>query len=352
MTHRIVLPRASNLAAGEEEASRGLAPRHAMWHLARALGATLHEPEDDAGRPKRVADRVRGLIAGPDSLWAFARRVAMESSSSDVLFCPSESGGLQMAGVLSGRRTRPRLAVFVHNVDRPRARVALRWWSMAKTVDLFLACSQAQVDFLRSELGLSQDRVRFVSDHTDTAFFTPASGPVATPLPRIVSVGLEQRDYRTLGEATQDLDVEVRISGFSKDAAALARTFPDPMPANMSRRFYAWPDLVELYRSAAVVVVACRENRYAAGVQSLMEASACGRPVIATATTGLRSYLHDAVRPVPAQDAQALRAAIVAVLSDRSRSEADGATGLRIAHERFSFDRYVAEIAAQLRSLA
>ena len=51
----------------------------------------------------------------------------------------------------------------------------------------------------------------------------------------IVSVGLEQRDYRTLAAATADMDVDVKISGFSEDAEVLQRSFPDVLPANMSR---------------------------------------------------------------------------------------------------------------------
>ena len=82
-------------------------------------------------------------------------------------------------------------------------------------MDLFLACSQRQVDFLREHLGLPSDRVRLVWDHTDTRFFSP--GPARRgPRPVIASVGLEQRDYRTLAAATHDLDVDVRISGSSQ----------------------------------------------------------------------------------------------------------------------------------------
>ena len=79
-------------------------------------------------------------------------------------------------------------------------------------------------------------------------------------------MGLERRDYRTLAQAVSGLDVDIRISGFSYHAAAMARSFPDPMPANMSCRFYSWPDLVQLYRDADVVVAPVFPSRYAAGV--------------------------------------------------------------------------------------
>ena len=65
------------------------------------------------------------------------------------------------------------------------------------------------------------------------------------------------------------------------------------------------------------MVVSARENRYAAGVQSLMEALACGRPVVATATEGLRAYLDEVhVARVTPGDPVAMRAAILSVLED------------------------------------
>ena len=80
-------------------------------------------------------------------------------------------------------------------------------------------------------------------EQTDTQFFTPR--PVSGEKKRqtVVSVGLEKRDYRLLAAATADLNVDVKISGFSKDAKALSQAFPDTMPENMSRKFYSWPDL-------------------------------------------------------------------------------------------------------------
>ncbi|MEM5838768.1 hypothetical protein AAHH59_10735, partial [Pediococcus acidilactici] len=57
-------------------------------------------------------------------------------------------------------------------------------------------------------------------DQTDTIFFRPSPASLDKPRPVIASVGLEKRDYRTLAAATSDLDVDVKISGFSRDASA------------------------------------------------------------------------------------------------------------------------------------
>jgi glycosyltransferase involved in cell wall biosynthesis len=351
MSFHIVLPRRMELDKAAAQAERGECPRHGMALLTQALAARVHEPNADASVAQGV-DRVRALVAPSGELWRLARNVHAQTGPGDTIFCSSEAGGLQLAAVSAGRSARPRLAVFVHNVDRPRARLALKWWRMADRVDLFLACSANQVDFLRSFLKLPDKRVRHVWDHTDIRFFTPGTTSPQKKRPLIVSVGLEQRDYKTLAAATGDLDLDVKVSGFSKDAAALARTFPETLPANMSRRFYAWPELVQLYRDADAVVVSCHPNRYAAGVQSLMEAMACGRPVIATATDGLAAYLDPSVLAVPPGDAQAMRGAIVQVLGDPVAASARAAQGHALALARYDMDRYVAELEGCLRSLA
>jgi glycosyltransferase involved in cell wall biosynthesis len=349
MPFHFLLPRAMNLPEAAAQAARRLAPRQGTWELARRLGAEIHEP---AAEPAHGADVLRSRLAPPDAMWSLARRVLADTGPRDTVFCPSEAGGLQFAAVCEqAGRTRPRLAVFVHNVDRPRARFALKWWHMARSIDLFLACSSSQVHFLRSFLGLPSERARLVWDHTDLRFFAPGPPSPDKRRPVIASVGLEQRDYKTLAAASHDLDVDVRISGFSKDAAALARTFPSVLPANMTRRFYEWPELVQLYRDADVVVVSCHENRYAAGVQGLMEAMACRRPVIATATRGLAAYLHPSVIAVPPGDAVAMRDAIRRVLADPAGAEARARDGHAHAQRTFDLDRYVDTVGGALGAL-
>jgi glycosyltransferase involved in cell wall biosynthesis len=124
------------------------------------------------------------------------------------------------------------------------------------------------------------------------------------------------------------------------------------MPANMSRRFYEWPELAQLYRDADVVVVSCFENRYAAGVQSLMEASSARRPVIVTATEGLAAYLDDSVIAVPPGDVGAMRNAIRDVIARPDTAEQRAARAHALALRRYDLDRYVGEIGDALRELA
>ena len=347
MAFHLVIPRRSNIQEQSRLAKEGKSPRHSLALIADRLNATVHEPSGDPTADSRYF--LKGKVLPTASLWSLADRIAKQVSSDDVIFCASEAAGLQIAATYSGRRRRPRLAVFAHNIDRPRTRLAMRWWKMADTIDVFFACSEYQVEFLRKYLNLSEDRVRFIWDHTDTAFFTP--GPAkAKARPMIVSVGLEQRDYKTLALATSHLDVDVRISGFSKDAKA-QQAFPDVLPNNMDRRFYSWGDLLQLYRDADVIVVSCEENKYAAGVQSLMEGSSCKRPIIATSTSGLRKYINETVIAVAPLAPSEMEAAIKSILRDPVSADARAASAHEIALQTFGMERYVEEVSQALLRL-
>lgn len=351
MRHHIILNRSVNFEEALEAAQIGQRPRHGMWLLAQILDAQIYGPNNKELIITRK-DRLRSKLIGSPESWAFAQSLATRVNSKDCLYCNSEEVGLQVAAVCGVKEDRPKLALFVHNLMRPRGYLALKLWQVAKHIDLFLACSQQQVDFLRQYLGLPETKVRFIWDHTDTHFFNPGASNPALSRPQVISVGLEQRDYRTVATATADLDVDVRISGFSKDAAKQSRTFPEQLPANMQRRFYPWTELVELYRNATVVVVSLYPNRYAAGVQSLMEAMACRRPVIVTATEGLTAYLDPSFAVVVEPgDTEAMRAAILDCIQNPEAASKRAEKGYEVAKARHDMDSHVQKIANYLQNL-
>ena len=86
-------------------------------------------------------------------------------------------------------------------------------------------------------------------------------------------------------------------------------------------------------------------NNYAAGVQALMEAQSCRRPVVVTATSGLRGYLDAGVTTVPPGDPAALRRAIMHLLDHPAEARSQAEVGHARAMERCGNDRFVRTIA-------
>lgn len=347
MKYHIALGRPLNLEEISRDAAERKRPRHVMWALSQRLGATVHEPGSE---PVLPLDKLRAKIAGQPEHWAMARALSSQLGSEDVVFCTGEDIGVPVATLCGAKASRPKIVMFAHNLDRPRGRASLKLFGVADRVDLFVTNAGLQSDFLRRFLKLPEDRLCMLGDQTDMQFFTPGSASPDKQKPTVVGVGLEKRDYRTVAAATCDLDVDVKIAGFSQDVQSLAQAFPETMPINMSNCFYEWPDLLQLYRNADVVVVSVIDNKFCAGVTSMMEAMACRRPVVVTRTQGLSDYVASpgiacVVNP---GDAGAMRQAIVNLLQNPQEAKAQAQRGYEYALKHYNSDDYVEVLASQL----
>ena len=81
---------------------------------------------------------------------------------------------------------------------------------------------------------------------------------------------------------------------------------------------------------------------------SLLDAMACGKPVVATTAGGMPEVVNDGDTGilVPPRDDRALADAIVRLLKDEQLRHRMGAAGLALAHSRFSAERMVADTLA------
>ena len=353
MAFHVALGREIHLDEFRRQGEQGLGPRHALAVLVDRLGGTVHAASPDRDPPSRL-DRLRSkMFPGSPAAWSLARRLSGELGRDDVVYCAGEDIGVPLVATLGDRADRPRVFVLVHNLDRPRGRAAAMITRFGRRAAALAAPCRCQYDFLEKTLGVPRSKLHLKVEHVDNRFFSPGPPSPDKARPLIVGVGLERRDYRTLAQAVAGLDVDVRISGFSKHAAAMARSFPDPMPANMSCRFYSWPDLVQLYRDADVVVAPVFPSRYAAGVTTILEGMACRRPVVATRSPGLADYLEpgNGLSVVEPLDADGLRGAITRLLENPDEARDRAETGYRQVGLHHDFDRASEELAGLLGSL-
>jgi len=348
--YHLALGRSIDLEGIDREAQARKCPRHVMWQLSQQLGgAVIHRPE---AQPILLIDAMRAKIIGRPEHWALARTLSSQLSSEDLIFCTCEDVGLPLATLCAAKRERPKIVVFVHNLDRPRGRLALKLFPVANQIDLFVTNARTQVNFLRRYLQLPQDRIYMLPEQTDTTFFTPGPASPDKRRPMIASVGLEYRDYRTLAAVTKGLDIDVKITGFSQDAPTLAKLFPKTLPDNMSRRFYEWPELVQLYRDADLVVVNLFDNNATAGITTMLEAMSCRRPVVITRTKGLIDYLAfpGTVTSVNPGDQAGLQQAIIRLLHNPQEAEAQAQRGYELILNQHNSEHYVKTLATLLTS--
>ena len=305
----------------ERRAAEGNGPRYGVPLMVRRLGAKLHQAIQCAPAVS-FSDRLRSRLIGIPQTWSFVHDVAPRLGSNDVVYCVDAEVGIPMAAAIRRKSGRPKLAVYLHNLDRPRGRLAAKLLRIADSIDLFFSCCSSQLEFVRDYLKVPEDRTFLLLQHVDTRFFSPGPPTPGKTRPVVVAVGREQRDYATLARATQDLDVDVWVDAWSATARKQPGLLPREVPANMSFRHSKPRELVQLYRDGDVVVVPMFPNKYA-GITSLIEGLACERPVVASRTRGLVDYLSppDGISPVEPSDPDAMRQRLSDSSSTRRRPE-------------------------------
>jgi glycosyltransferase involved in cell wall biosynthesis len=179
-------------------------------------------------------------------------------------------------------------------------------------LDAIIVVSTMQADFFSKIIG--SERVFFVPHGIDVDYFSPA---VEKPAPgkyfTCLFVGSHLRDVATLAEAA-------RLLGGRPDIRFIVVTRPDNHAvftglSNVELRTgLSDEQLRDLYRSSDILVLPLLD---ATANNSLLEAMACGLPVISTDLQGVRDYVNkDCSLLVPLQDARRLAAAIADLESD------------------------------------
>lgn len=352
MKYHIVLSRAFDLERIALDAEAGKRPCHVMSKVSQILDATIYEP---GGESTLLVDRMRSRIIGIPEHWALAGKLSQQLTENDVVFCTGEDVGIPVAALCGKKQNRPKIAVFIHNINRVRGKLALKLFQVSDKIDLFITYTPISAEFLRHYLHLPKNHVSlFAEQPTDISFFTPGSASANKTRRVIASAGLEQRDYCTLADAAKDLDVDVKICATSPNAKAPSRAFPPVLPANVECRFYEWQDLVQLYRDADIVAIPLFENNYQAGLSTLFEALACRRPVIITKSSGIIEELTEAgaVIGVNQGDVNEMQRAVVTLLDNPLKAEMQAQRGYELVINQYNHNLYIDKFVQQITTLS
>jgi glycosyltransferase involved in cell wall biosynthesis len=211
-----------------------------------------------------------------------------------------------------------------------------------------------------ASLGVGSDHIVLIpGSGVETDRLMPAVEPPVPPV-RVAFVGrlLEDKGVRALIEAHRIL---------RRDGAAVELLLagePDPEnPTSIPRaELEAWArepgvtwaghvaDIGDLWARSHIAVLPSRREGLP---KSLLEAAACGRPMVATDAPGCREVaIPDRTGLlVPVDDAPALAAALSRLAADKDLRARLGAEARRLAVERFSATAIGAQTVALYRSL-
>lgn len=227
-----------------------------------------------------------------------------------------------------------------------RARVLTR--EAARDAVTVWANSEEQLAVL-ARWGVSPARLHLLHTPGIDVEFWHVDGPTQDP-ELIVSVGNDRhRDHELLVEAVR------RLRRRRRARLELVTEFDVDVPPELGRRIgrLSHPELRSLYGRASVVAVALRPNLHVSGATVMLEAMACERPVVATATAGVAEYVRDRETGVlvPAGDADALARALDELLSDPEGARELGREGRRRVEGGFSSRITAARLAEIVRSI-
>lgn len=217
----------------------------------------------------------------------------------------------------SRHRTAP-TAVTYHQPPARLARLlpAATWRTLAQRADQVVVLDPHQQEFFAGLL--PPERVHLVPHGIDTTAFTPAPAGQdpgrGARRPTVLTVGWWLRDWDILDAVHERL---FRRHGAGVDLTVVTRhsTSRPWHPAVHVAEAVSEPELIALYRRAAVLLLPLTD---ATANNALLEALACGTPVVATDAGGTSYYTGttDAALLVPPSDPAAATEAVETLLAE------------------------------------
>jgi len=197
---------------------------------------------------------------------------------------------------------------------------------------------------LLADLGFSQDRIVLIpGSGVDTQHLKPAPEPPEPVTLGFVGRLLEDKGIRTLVRAFEDLrgrglNIQLQIAGDPdpKNPASVTETDIDRwkrQPGIVYRGYVK--DIGGLWAGAHIAVLPSRREGFP---KSLLEAAACGRPMIASDVPGCREIVKSGETGflVPADDAAALADTIEVLVQNKILREVLGQAARRMVEAQFS----------------
>jgi glycosyltransferase involved in cell wall biosynthesis len=325
----------------DEIAASGIAVAHNLERGRRAgVGARIGG---------RMLHRVARMLGGYPGDFGSVLACRRELNRADVVFSTVDTVGIPL--VLLARGGLVRTPVVYAAIGLPERLVQLKNGAMRRLyrsaygrLHTIVAYGSGEVDALRGWLGDDGSRVVFVPFGVDCDYFRPDySRPAAVD---IVSIGADpRRDYGLL------LEVARRRPGWSMLAVASGDHAPDlaAAPGNVRVELDVPLEVVrEQLLTARVVALPVRANTYSGATTVLLQAMACGKPVVVSRTAAIaEGYRLENGRNcllVPPGDVEALERGVSMLLEDPDRAATVGAHARATVERHLGWERYAAAV--------
>ena len=203
--------------------------------------------------------------------------------------------------------------------------------------------------------GLSEKTVRVIPNYVTTDLFSPGEGSVARSNPektRLLYIGRlnPEKNLLQLLAAVAGLPLELWLVGDGPLRRSLEK---EATRLGVSARFFGnqpHESLPGLLNSATLFIL---PSLYEGHPKTLLEAMACGRPVIGTNVPGIREVICHGVNGLLCENGAAgIRQSIEALMNNPSQQKILGAAARQFALQHFALEEIVRRELALLAALA
>jgi len=294
--------------------------------------------------------------------WRLARVIAQERPDVVHAHDPHAVAMAALALSMSTQSTKPPL-IAARRVDFHLKGNALSRWKY-RQVDCFICASE----FIRRLLiGDGVEETRAVTVHEGVDLERIEAAPPAdlhaelwlprdAPLVGNVAALAPHKGQRYLVDAAALVvqkvpDARFVIAGTGELAGTLDRQIKDRGLEKHVLLAGFRPDVLSVHKAFDIFVMSSVTEGLGT---SLLDAMACGKPIVATSAGGIPEVVVDGQTGilVPPRDSEALARAITALLRDEHAQQVMGAEGLLRVREKFSAERMVQDTLAVYRRVA
>lgn len=209
-----------------------------------------------------------------------------------------------------------------------------------KEADAVVVTTAAMASSIKKRYSIQDSAIRVIPNYVETDRFAPSSRAPNQKL-RIAFVGRldKQKNLFAFVEAITPLDVEVWLIGYGPQRAELEKKTKGFKSTFRFMGNFPNAELPALLTSCDIFVL---PSLYEGHPKALLEAMACGLPVIGTRVAGTREVIQDGENGILCEtDATSIRSAVEQLVNDAALREKLGKTARSFIEEHFALDRVV-----------